>query len=183
MTACRFSYGGLRAESQGRRSRVHGQAGGSLARREAARRQHAQAERGHHVSVAVLQPYLPPGMHADKIGFAQSKFIETSISYFSSTLSSRPPSSSRSFSSSFLLNFRTTMVSLAAIPVSRPCWCSRPSASSTRWHVGGLAMATGELVDDAVVGVENIYRRLRLNRQLAVPRSARSALSPMRQSR
>src|SRR5438067_839448 len=43
--------------------------------------------------------------------------------------------------------------------------------------LGGLAIAVGELVDDAVVGVENIYRRLRENRQLAAPRPVLRVIS------
>ncbi len=73
----------------------------------------------------------------------------------------------------FLMNFRTTFITLTAIPLSivtTACVFSIFGLSINTMTLGGLAVAIGELVDDAIVNVENIYRRLRENRLLESPR-------------
>ena len=74
----------------------------------------------------------------------------------------------------FLMNFRTTFISLTAIPLSLLMTVMvfySFGMSINTMTLGGLAVAIGELVDDAVVDVENIFRRLKENAGLEQPAS------------
>lgn len=73
----------------------------------------------------------------------------------------------------FLFNLRTAAISCTAIPLSLLAATLALQAlgiSLNTMTLGGLAIAIGEVVDDAVIGVENIVRRLRENRRLDHPR-------------
>ena len=69
----------------------------------------------------------------------------------------------------FLLNFRTTIITLTALPLSLGMTLLLLNAWGVTINVmtlGGIAVAIGSLVDDAIVDVENVFRRLRLNAAL-----------------
>ena len=74
----------------------------------------------------------------------------------------------------FLFDWRTSLISCTAIPLSLLAavlalqWMGETLNTMT---LGGLAIAIGEVVDDAVIGVENVVRRLRENRRLSEPRA------------
>jgi CzcA family heavy metal efflux pump len=75
----------------------------------------------------------------------------------------------------FLFNLRTAAISCTAIPLSLLAAVTvmeRMGFTLNTMTLGGLAIAIGEVVDDAVIDVENIYRRLRENRRAASPKPA-----------
>ena len=116
---------------------------------------------------------LPKGIKADQILFRQANFIETSIRNVERVLVEAAIVVAVVLFA-FLLNWRTTAISLTAIPVSilsTAIVFHLFGLSINTMTLGGLAIAIGELVDDAVVDVENIYRRLRENREAGNLRS------------
>ena len=80
---------------------------------------------------------------------------------------------------SFLFDWRTALISLTAIPLSliaATLVLTAAGATLNTMIIAGLVIALGEVVDDAIIDVENILRRLRLNRQSAQPKPAFQAV-------
>ncbi|HJX57876.1 MAG TPA: efflux RND transporter permease subunit, partial [Thiobacillus sp.] len=117
-------------------------------------------------ALAELNKNMPAGIAAKDILFKQANFIESSVSNVEEALRDGAIMVAVVLFL-FLLNFRTTFISLTAIPVSiliTVLVFKYFGLSINTMTLGGLAIAIGELVDDAVVGVENVFRRLKQNR-------------------
>ncbi|HZI52034.1 MAG TPA: efflux RND transporter permease subunit [Terriglobia bacterium] len=79
----------------------------------------------------------------------------------------------------FLWNIRTTIISLTAIPLSLVTAIIAMSyfgIGINTMSLGGLAIAVGELVDDAIIDVENVFRRLKQNAQLGFVQSPEAVI-------
>lgn len=123
-------------------------------------------------AVADLNRTLPDGIRISPPVFRQADFIAASIGNVEKVLLEAMAVVAVVLFL-FLLNWRTTVISLTAIPVSILATAIVFHAfglSINTMTLGGLAIAIGELVDDAVVDVENIFRRLRENAAAAAPR-------------
>ena len=132
-----------------------------------------QLTRNVEAALAEITAALPDGMRADEVLFRQADFIETSVKNVQTVLLEAVVVVAIVLFA-FLLNVRTTLISLTAIPVSilvTAIVFKMLGLSINTMTLGGLAIAIGELVDDAVVDVENIFRRLRENREKGNPRS------------
>jgi len=118
-----------------------------------------------------LEKNQPAGIEAPKFLFKQADFIEHSVHNVQEALRDGAILVAVVLFL-FLLNMRTTLISLTAIPVSLLATAlvfHYFGLSINTMTLGGLAIAIGELVDDAVVGVENVLRRLKLNSALPQP--------------
>jgi heavy-metal exporter, HME family len=127
---------------------------------------------GIEAALAEVQRTLPPGITATNVQFRQAGFIETSIENLRPVLVEATVVVAVILIL-FLLDVRATAISLAAIPISilvTVVVFRLMGLTINTMTLGGLAIAIGELVDDAVVDVENILRRLRENAALAAPR-------------
>lgn len=128
-------------------------------------------------AVAELKQGLPTGMEAPKVTFRQASFIDASIS----TLEGKLIGASIFVAVVlyfFLGTIRPVLISLTAIPVSillTALVFKYFGLSINTMTLGGLAIAIGGLVDDAVVDVENVIRRLRVN----LDKASLDQLSPL----
>lgn len=123
-------------------------------------------------TLASVRATLPAGITRLEVQFRQATFIENSIGNVRTVLLEALVIVGIVLFL-FLMDVRTTMISLVAIPMSVfvtaiVFWMAGLSINTMT--LGGLAIAIGELVDDAVVGVENILRRMRENRAAERPR-------------
>jgi CzcA family heavy metal efflux pump len=120
---------------------------------------------------AALQRTLPQGMVLETRVFRQADFIERSVANVQRALAEGLVLVSL-IVLLFLASWRATLVTLAAIPVSvvsAIIAVNLVGGTINTMTLGGLAIALGVLVDDAIIVVENIVRRLRLNRERAEP--------------
>lgn len=120
-----------------------------------------------------IRPSLPKGVIVNLDVFKQSNFIEASINGIQGKLKLGTVLVFVILFI-FLANFRMSLITLTAIPVSflvTAIVFKLFGLTVNTMTLGGLAIAIGELVDDSIVDVENVFRRLRENSLLAKPRS------------
>ena len=130
-----------------------------------------------------IQRALPQGMQIHRDLFRQADFIEQSLAQPVQGLRRRRRRWSSSSSSLFLMNIRAAAITLLALPLSLVAAViamDRFGLTLNSMSLGGLAIAIGELVDDAIIDVENVVRRLRENAARpggGAPAGARGRLS------
>lgn len=118
-------------------------------------------------SIAELQTAMPSDVKLSTDIFRQSRFIESSIHNIQKSLLEG------AFFVVivlfvFLMNTRTTIISLVTIPISLVVAIlvlKLMGLTINTMSLGGMAIAIGSLVDDAIVDVENVFKRLRENRK------------------
>ena len=119
-------------------------------------------------NLAELQKSLPPDVKLDTKIFRQADFIETSVNNVQNALV-EGTIFVVIILFLFLGSFRTTIISLLAIPLSllgAILVMKGLGITINTMSLGGMAIAIGSLVDDAIIDVENVYKRLRQNRLL-----------------
>ncbi|MDK2123245.1 efflux RND transporter permease subunit [Parachitinimonas caeni] len=115
------------------------------------------------MALADLSKTLPAGISQPQVSFRQADFIDASIDNVQEALRDGAVMVAVILYL-FLMNGRTTLISLTAIPLSIAVTALVFKALGLSINVmtlGGLAIAIGELVDDALVDVENVLRRLK----------------------
>ena len=123
-----------------------------------------------------LKANLPADVKVNSRIFRQSRFIESSLDNVKQSLIEGAIFVIIVLFI-FLMNWRTTVISLVSIPLSIVA-----SLLAIRWmgltintmSLGGIAIAIGSLVDDSIVDVENVFKRLRQNREM--PESERESI-------
>src|SRR5438105_1237030 len=118
-------------------------------------------------ALAALKPTLPDDVSIDTKAFQQAAFIQRAIGNVKDALLEGGILVAIILFL-FLWNFRTTLISLTAIPLSlitAIITMTYFGITINTMTLGGLAIAIGELVDDAIIDVENVFRRLKLNAQ------------------
>ena len=176
-----------RLSAADRRWRHQRRTGTAPDRREAARRQHAAGDARRRGGPGRPQTGLA-GVDVDSTIFRPATFIEMSLANLNRALLVGCVLVVIVLAV-FLWDWRTAVISLTAIPLSllaAALVLSRSGGTLDTMVIAGLIIALGEVVDDAIIDVENIVRRLRLNRSCGrsatgVRRRARSlARSPQR---
>ncbi|MCP3927554.1 MAG: efflux RND transporter permease subunit [Bacteroidetes bacterium] len=117
-----------------------------------------------------IQKQLPEGVEINSHIFRQANFIQASIDNLRTTLLEGALFVSIILFL-FLLNWRTTAISLLAIPISLLVTIivlKLLGFTINTMSLGGMAIAIGALVDDAIIDVENIYKRLRENNRKSI---------------
>lgn len=118
-------------------------------------------------ALATIQPTLPEGMHIELELFRQSDFISVSIRNVVHSLRDGALLVVLILAL-FLANSRATVISVLAIPLSLAVAVLAMQLlgiTINTMSLGGMAIAIGALVDDAIIDVENVLRRLRENAQ------------------
>ncbi len=117
-------------------------------------------------NIRELEKTLPPDVRVDTRIFRQADFIETSVRNVENALI-EGAIFVIIILFIFLGSFRTTIISLLAIPLSllgAVIVMRFLGLNINTMSLGGMAIAIGSLVDDAIIDVENVYKRLRQNR-------------------
>lgn len=117
-------------------------------------------------SLAELQHTMPEDIKVSTDIFRQARFIENSISNVQKALYEGGLFLAIVLFI-FLMNYKTTLISLVSIPLSLVTSILTLKAfglTINTMSLGGMAIAIGPLVDDAIIDVENVFKRLRENR-------------------